>query len=158
MVHLVTDGEVLAAYLEGAREPLDRIRAAVRWAESQGLRILHGDYGVLPRLEWRVDPGRRPHGVSPLGAVVLAYQPPTGPDMPEPAAIALRVPIHWAEGFADGFDREITTRTLGPLTRRRYLEGHEAGAELRIEMTTRCRRDGVRHFKADECPVCEERP
>lgn len=157
MVHLVTDPAVLAAYLEGAKDPLDRVRASVRWVETLGLRILHGDYGVLPCLEWRPDPRRRPHGVSPLGAVALAYQPPVKLDVPEASAIALGVPLPWAEGFADGFDREIATRALGPLERRRYLEGHEAGAELRIEMTVRCRRDGSRHLKADPCPVCEDR-
>lgn len=156
----VTDRDVLLAYLSSAKTPLERVRGAIKWATEQvGVRILHGDYGVIASAGgWEVDERRRPVGVSPLGAVVLAYQPDKSRDLPDPAAEALGVSIHWAEGLADGFDKELTAHYLGSLARQQYLQGVEAGFALRFELTTNCSRCGSRHFKADRCPLCEELP
>lgn len=144
------------------KRELDMIRAAVVAAEDKGIRILHGDWGVLQGQlsgEWVVDPGRRPHmGVSPLGAVVLHYQPDARRnEMPDPAAEALGVGLAWAAGFADGFDSEATGYYLGSADRGLYLSGMEAGMEFRFELTAHCPECWTRHFRRDPCPLCRER-
>jgi hypothetical protein len=155
---LVTELEVMRAYLRSAKTPLDKIRAAVHWAQQSGIRILHGDYGVIPSAEeWVVDEQRRPVGVSPLGAIVLAYQPDVTEDMPDPAAHVLGVSPAYAEGVADGFDRDLTGHFAGAVSRQHYLFGVEVGYMLRFDLTTRCERCSTSHLKADPCPLCEER-
>lgn len=157
---LVTERDVLAAYLEGAKTPLDKVRASVHWAQQTlKLLIAHGDYGVIPTSdEWVIDDKRRPRRhVSPLGAVVLAYQPDPATDMPDPAATALGVPFQWAEGFQDGFDRNLSGTWLGSVSRRLYMEGVEAGMQIRFELTKVCDRCSTRHFREEPCPLCEER-
>jgi hypothetical protein len=162
-LHIVKDTEVIAAFLESARTPVDRIRAAIAWLghHHPQLRILTGEYGVIPGMfAWQPDTRRRPGGVSPLGAVVLAYQPPVGGDLPDPAAKVLGVAIQYAEGFADGFDNEPSGHFLRPeypISRRSYCQGLEAGYALRFELTQQCPSCGSRHFNADPCPLCEER-
>jgi hypothetical protein len=140
--------------------PLEAIRVSVAAAQAAGVRILHGDWGVLfgeLSEEWVVDPLRRPMGVSPLGAVVLYFQPGGPNTMPDPAAAALGVGLAWADGFSDGFDGEASGYYLGQLNKRLYLAGLEAGMEFRFELTVRCPACGTRHFRSDPCPLCEER-
>lgn len=143
--------------------PLDKVRAAVAHMEVLGIRILHGDWGVLRGElsgEWIPDPARRPMGVSPLGAVLVHLQQPDprrGPmDVPDAAAEALRVGIAWTAGFADGFDKDPQAYYLGGSNRQLYLAGLEAGMELRFELTVRCP-CGTRHLRWEPCPLCEER-
>lgn len=159
-LRVVGGPEVLAAYIQSARTPIDKIRAAIAWAsETLGVRLLPGDYGVIPGPggTWEVDRRRRPMGISPLGAVVLCYATENSKDMPDPAADVLGVPVAWVSGFEDGFDREMTGHWLGSVNRRRYLEGYETGMLLRFEFTRQCVRCGSRHFCVDRCPLCEER-
>lgn len=155
---LVTDVEVMRAYLRAAKTPLEKIRAAVHWAQQSGIRILHGEYGVIASAqEWVVDEKRRPVGCSPLGAVVLAFQPPVDEDMPNPAATILGVSPVFAEGIADGFDREVTGHYAGSVSRQQYVFGLELGFRLRFELVTRCERCGSSQLKGWPCPLCEER-
>lgn len=157
-MRLVTDLDVVQAQLRAARIPLDKIRAAIELARLNGIRILHGDYGVIAGgFDWMLDRRRRPEGVHPLGALVLAYQPPVGTDMPEPAAQVLEVGLAYVQGFADGFDRTPDTTPIGSVAKRLYGDGLEAGFELRFELTRRCGRCGSRHFRQDQCYLCEER-
>lgn len=145
--------------------PLEGIRVAVADAEGKAIPILHGDWGVLygeTTGAWVADERHRPFGVSPLGAVVLFFQPArlvaidSGDPMIE-AAEALGVNVAWAEGFADGFDNEASGFHLAKQTRRLYLSGLEAGMAIRFELTVTCRVCGSRHFRRSVCPLCEER-
>lgn len=143
------------------RHAYEMILAAVAEAERLGIRITHGDWGVIYGElsgEWVVDQKRRQGpGVTPLGAVVLAHQPAGGIDMPHPAAEVLGVRIAWAEGFSDGFDAEASAFFLGSADRHAYLDGLEAGMELRFALTVRCDVCYTRHFRANACPLCLER-
>ena len=156
---VLIDVDVLG-WLASLRTPGEKIRAALERCRGQGVRILHGDYGVqvVGDSGWIVDPRRRPAGVNVLGAVCVAFQPLVSTLDPLLAAAAtLEVTTVFAEGVQDGFDNVLPERPPSRAARRLYLDGTDLGHEIRHELTQRCEACGSRHFRADACPLCEER-
>jgi hypothetical protein len=126
--------------------PIEIIQGAIAYAEGAGLYVRLGSYGIAcvsseGPTRWEVDPLSRERGVSVLGAVLLAQQPPAA-DVPDAAAQALGVDARWLSGFELGMDPgepvEPTT------TDRMILHGWESAMNLRLSILSRRSAKGAR--------------
>lgn len=131
-VTLTIGAAELAALGKTARTHLLEAVAAAR---GRGIWLRCGDIGVVAGLvDWRVDRGLRPHGVSLAGAVLLRLQPEPeeGEEPLAAAARALGVSLAWIEGAEAAWCREeMGVEWLGRPDADLYLDGYEAGAQVR---------------------------
>ena len=118
------------------KTPKTHLLEAVAAARGQGIRLRCGDIGVVAGLvDWRVDRGLQPHGVSLGGAVLLHLQPEPeeGEEPLAAAARALGVSLAWVEGAEAAWCRELmSVAWLARQDADVYLNGFEAGAQVRF--------------------------
>lgn len=117
--------------------PLTIIREAIATAHVVGITVRIGSYGVTllagaQSSRWVRDP--REDGVDPIGAAILARQPPVT-DVDEAAAQAVNAPTPWVEGCAAGIARrERSIAWRSSIKARFYLAGYDAGTWLRSQL------------------------
>jgi hypothetical protein len=142
-----------------SRRPIDKIRAAVKAVESQGIRIcLDCDDGVSRHLTtggWVADSRYRPKRVSIAGAVCLVLQPAQGLTIEEGAAAALDVSWDWWVGVLDGWQADAQSVLLCGASRDHYRDGMRVGSLLYAELTVECVDCGERrNHKEQLCRSC----
>jgi hypothetical protein len=143
-----------------SRRPLDKLRAAARQIEAQGLVIcLDCDHGVGRHEHtgnWLADGRHVPRRVSIAGAVCLALQPVHGLHVEEAAAAALEVSWDWFLGVLDGWGNDPQTVLLEGASQALYRDGVRCGHLLFAELTVECPDCGVRiyHQDGERCRDC----
>lgn len=117
--------------------PVELIKEAVTGVRESGVRVHAGDFGVTATSthgpdRWELDPLAREPGCNPIGAVVLAFQPPAI-DLPAAACQALGVSLCWLEAFCSGVALEPRD-SMWMQSRQRdlYQNGYEGGCNFRI--------------------------
>lgn len=117
--------------------PIEMIKEAVMGVRESGIRVHVGDFGVTAVSthgpdRWELDPLASEPGCNPIGAVVLAFQPPSI-DVPEAACQALGVSACWLEAFCDGVAlAPRNSRWMQSRQRDLYQHGYESGTNFRI--------------------------
>jgi hypothetical protein len=151
----------VGAWTPRSQRPIDKLRAAVRAVEDQGLRIcLDCDHGVGRHAVtggWVADTPYRPRRVSLAGAVCLVLQPAQGLVVEEAAAAALDVAWEWFLGALDGWQADPygQASALVGASREHYRDGLRAGGVLFAELTIECSACGARRYHQDpKCGAC----
>lgn len=151
------------------RTCIGRVRQAIRRVQAQGIWVVQAtggrgnDYGVEATGQGWETRVRRPFGVTPAGAILLAHQP--DPEAHEgvhtaAAADAIQAREIWVIGLEDGWRGEVMSsyRALAA-DGEFYRQGFEAGIVLRWEMQTVCEACGARRWNIEpDCTGCHERP
>lgn len=131
----------IATSIPNVPAPIEILKYAVQHAHARRIRVRAGDLGVVCTsthgpVRWEPDPGRREDVVSPLGAVLLAEQPP-GADPHEAAAHALGIPLAWVMGLEDGLELAPKDPAWMASSRRAlYEHGRESGVLLRLHVAS----------------------
>lgn len=117
--------------------PIEMIKEAVTGVRGKGIHVHADDFGVSATSmegpdHWELDPLARRRGCNPIGAVLLAFQPPSV-DVPEAACLALGVSACWLEAFCDGVAiAPRNSRWMQSRQRDLYQNGFESGTNFRI--------------------------
>lgn len=119
--------------------PVEVIKDSVELARMQGLRVRIGSPGVVcvsthGARHWEVDPLERDGAIDPIGAVLLAEQPPAC-ELHDAARLALDVPRAWVDGVCAGMALEAKDPAwMASPKRNLFLHGFETGVTLRIHV------------------------
>lgn len=119
--------------------PIEILKHAIAASREHDITVRVGPPGVVcgstyGPVRWELDPRDREPVVDPIGAVLLAQQPPAC-DIPDAACQALGVNRAWYEGLCDGMVLDPKdARWLACTARATYLHGYESGALLRIHV------------------------
>lgn len=112
---------------------LERIREAIMHCRHAGIPVRIGDLGVAPdpesrRLDWKLTGAL---SVNPLGAALIAFQPPDlpGKNVFEAVALALGVELTTIAGIRDGLENRRPTVEGWD-----YADGYATGLQLRAEL------------------------
>lgn len=145
-----------------ARSPRLALASAVAQARAQSIPLSFDRLGVVRATltgAWVIDRTVVP-GLNVVGCLLLQHQPASTADE-DPTAAAARaigVSLAFMEGASDGFAMEAMNAFWvgSPHNGRDYLNGFEAGAEIRFLASKVCGNCGSRRFKSElRCPGCD---
>jgi hypothetical protein len=126
----------MSAQSQHTPHPVTLVRAAVLWCRASGISVRLGSRGVIctsqhARTRWERDPDA--HGVCPIGAALINYQP-EATDPEEAAAECLFAPVAWVRVFEAALNHEdIPEEWAGASDRLLRAAAYEAGVRFREE-------------------------